>query len=159
MSSEYQSGVVRKGKEFYMNLQQPLLTLAKDQSHLRSSLKTPTLSCFSRLQLFVIVWTVARQAPLSMGFSRQAYRSGLPFPLPGHLPDPGIEPASLSLLHQQACSLLIEPPGKPPNPHTWAQFQRDCFKCFLGAFERYSDLKPGVIANALERKQRTNRYE
>ena len=40
-------------------------------------------------------WTVARQAPLSMGFSKQEYWSGLPFPPPGNLPDPGIEPTSL----------------------------------------------------------------
>ena len=40
-------------------------------------------------------WTVALQAPLSIGFSRQEYWSGLPFPTPGHLPDPGIEPSSL----------------------------------------------------------------
>jgi len=44
-------------------------------------------------QLFVIPWTVARQAPLSMGFSRQEYWSGLPRPPPGGLPNPGIEPA------------------------------------------------------------------
>ena len=42
-------------------------------------------------------WTVARQAPLSMGFSRQEYWSGLPFPSPGDLPDPGIEPGSPAL--------------------------------------------------------------
>ena len=42
-------------------------------------------------------WTVARQAPLSMGFSRQEYWSGLPFPSPGDLPDPGIEPRSPTL--------------------------------------------------------------
>ena len=46
----------------------------------------------SRVQLFVTPWTVAYQAPLSMGFSRQEYWSGLPFPSPGDLPDPGIEP-------------------------------------------------------------------
>ena len=45
------------------------------------------LSCFSRVRLFGTLWTVARQAPLSMGFSRQEYWSGLPFPPPGHLPD------------------------------------------------------------------------
>ena len=44
--------------------------------------------------LFATPWTVAHQAPLSMGFSRQEYRSGLPFPSPGDLPDPGIEPKS-----------------------------------------------------------------
>ena len=49
----------------------------------------------SRVQLFVTLSTVARQAPLSMGFSRQEYCSGLPCPPPGDLPNPGIEPASL----------------------------------------------------------------
>ena len=50
---------------------------------------------FSRVQLFVNLWTVAHQAPLSMGFSRQEYWSGVPCPPPGDLPDPGIEPVSL----------------------------------------------------------------
>ena len=54
-------------------------------------------------------WTVAYQAPLSMGFSRQECWSGLPFPSPGDLPDPGIEPRSPAL---QAEALLSEPPGK-----------------------------------------------
>ena len=54
-------------------------------------------------------WTAARQALLSMGFSRQEYQSGLPFPSPGDLPDPGIEPRSPAL---QADSLPSEPPGK-----------------------------------------------
>ena len=53
------------------------------------------LSHFSHVQLFVTLWIVACQAPLSMGFSRQEYWSGLPCPLPGDLPYPGIEPASL----------------------------------------------------------------
>ena len=48
----------------------------------------------SHVLLFVIQWTVAYQAPLSMEFSRQEYCSGLPFPSPGDLPDPGIEPRS-----------------------------------------------------------------
>ena len=51
------------------------------------------LSCFSRVWLFATLWTAAHQAPLSMGSSRQEYWSGLPFPTPGDLPDPGIEPA------------------------------------------------------------------
>ena len=51
----------------------------------------------SRVQLFATPWTVAYQAPLSMGFSRQEYWSGLPFPSPGDLPDPGIEPRSPAL--------------------------------------------------------------
>ena len=48
----------------------------------------------SRVRLFATPWTVAYQAPPSMGFSRQEYWSGLPFPSPGDLPDPGIEPRS-----------------------------------------------------------------
>ena len=54
------------------------------------------LSHFSLVQLFVTPWTVARQAPLSMAFSRQEYRSVLPLPTPGDLPDPGIKPISLA---------------------------------------------------------------
>ena len=50
-----------------------------------------------RVQLCAIPWTVAYQTPLSMGFSRQEYWSGLPFPSPGDLPDPGIEPESPAL--------------------------------------------------------------
>ena len=53
------------------------------------------LSLFSHVQLLATLWTVARQAPLSMGFSRQEYWSGLPCPPLGDLPDPGIEPVSL----------------------------------------------------------------
>ena len=53
------------------------------------------LSRFSRVQLCATSWTVAHQAPLSMGFSRQKYWSGSPCPPPGDLPDPGIEPESL----------------------------------------------------------------
>ena len=55
-------------------------------------------------------WTVANQAPPSMGFSRQEYWSGLPFPSPGDLPNPGIEPGSPAL---QADTLPSESPGKP----------------------------------------------
>jgi len=54
--------------------------------------------------------TAAHQGPLSMGFSRQEYWTGVPCPSPGDLPDPGIEPRSPAL---QADSLLSEPPGKP----------------------------------------------
>ena len=64
----------------------------------------------SRVRLFATPWTVAHQAPPSMGFSRQEYWSGLPFPSPGDLPDPGIEPRSPTL---QADALTSEPPGKP----------------------------------------------
>ena len=68
----------------------------------------------------VIPWTVACQAPLSMGFSRQEYRSGLPFPSPGDLPDPGIDPGSPAL---QADSLPTE--------------QQSCFRCKVKLFESF----------------------
>ena len=60
--------------------------------------------------IFAIKWTVAHQAALSVGFSRQEYWSGLPFPSPGDLPNPGIEPRSPAL---EADALTSEPPGKP----------------------------------------------
>ena len=63
----------------------------------------------SHVQLFATLWTVARQAPLSMGFSRQEYWSGLLCPFPGELPDPGIEAGSPA---SQADSLPAEPPRK-----------------------------------------------
>ena len=68
------------------------------------------MKSLSPVQLFATPWTVAHQAPLSVGSSRQEYWSGLPFPPPGDLPDPVIEPRSLAL---QADSLLSEPTGKP----------------------------------------------
>ena len=64
----------------------------------------------SRVRLIATPWTVAHQAPPSMGFSRQEYWSGLPFPSPGDLPNPGIEPWSPAL---QADALTSEPPGRP----------------------------------------------
>ena len=66
----------------------------------------------NHVQVFVTPWTVAHQAPLSMGFSRQEYWSGLPFPPPGKFPDPGIEPRSPAL---QVDSVLPEVPGKPSH--------------------------------------------
>ena len=68
------------------------------------------LSCFSCVWLFVTLWAVACLAPLSMGFSRQEYWSGLPCPPPGDLPNSGIEPRSPTL---QADSLPSKSPGKP----------------------------------------------
>ena len=71
------------------------------------------LSHFSHVQLFVTTWTVAYQAPLSKGFSRQEYWSGLPSPPPGDLPNPGIEPTSPESPALQVDSVPSEPPGKP----------------------------------------------
>ena len=64
------------------------------------------LSCFSHVQFCVILWTAACQAPLPIGFFRQEYRSGVPFPSPGDLLNPGIEPRSAL----QVDSLPSEPP-------------------------------------------------
>ena len=72
----------------------------------------------SHVRLCATLWTVAHQAPLFMRFSRQEYWSGLPHTPLGNLPDPGIKPASLCLLHWQADSLPLRPPGKPSLTHT-----------------------------------------
>ena len=66
------------------------------------------LKSLSSVRLFVTPWTAVHQAPQSMGFSRQEYWSGLPFPSPGDLPDPVIEPGSPAL---EADALTSEPPG------------------------------------------------
>ena len=71
------------------------------------------LSHFSRVQLFVTLRTVARQAPLSMGFYRQEYWSGLP------CPPPGIKPTSLKFPALARGSLPLVPPGKPLRKNTY----------------------------------------
>ena len=81
----------------------------------------------SRVRLSVTPWTVAHQAPLSMGFSRQEYWSGLPFPSPGDLSDPGIDPRSPAL---QADALTSETPGKPMLGHGTLIFGQTLFWMF-----------------------------
>ena len=71
------------------------------------------MKLFSHVQLFVTPWTVAYQAPQSMEFFRQEYWSGLPFPSPGDLSNPGIEPGSPAL---QADASPSEPSQKPSVP-------------------------------------------
>ena len=78
----------------------------------------------SSIPLFVIPWTVAPQAPLSMEFSRHEYWSGLPCPLPGGLLNPEMNPRLLHLLHGQAGSLPLVPPGKPSYKHGKTNSQR-----------------------------------
>ena len=78
--------------------------------------KVKSLSC---VRLFATPWTIAHQAPPSMGFSRQEYWSGLPFPSPGDLPDPGIEPGSPAL---QADPLTSKPAGKPLQCYSYVQY-------------------------------------
>ena len=65
------------------------------------------------VRLFGTIWTVALQAPLSMGFHRQEYWSGLPFPTPEDLPDPGIKPLSPASSALAGRFFTTEPPGKP----------------------------------------------
>ena len=83
------------------------VTVALRIGRLAKSVKVKSLS---RVRLFATPWTVAYQASPSMGFARQEYWSGLPFPFPGDLPNPGIEPGSPAL---EAGALTSEPPGKP----------------------------------------------
>ena len=71
------------------------------------------LRCISRVQLFAALWTVAHQAPLTMGFSRQEYWSGMPCPPPRDHPNPGIKPVFLMSSAWQVGSLPQVPPGKP----------------------------------------------
>ena len=75
----------------------------------RNMCRQKKVKSLSRVRLFVIPWTVAYQAPPSMGFSWQEYCNGLPFPSPGDLPNPGIEPGSPAF---QVDTLTSEPPGK-----------------------------------------------
>ena len=78
-------------------------------------IKRSEVKSLSRVRLFATLWTVAHQAPLSMGFSKRDYWNGLPFPSPRDLPNPGIEPRSPAL---QADSLPSEPSGKPKPAQT-----------------------------------------
>ena len=73
----------------------------------------------SHVQFFVTPWTIACQAPLSIGFSRQEHWSGLPFSSPGDLSNQGSNPCLLHLLHWQAGSLPIAPSGKPLHCCMW----------------------------------------
>ena len=73
----------------------------------------PHARLLNRVGLFVTPWTVAHQASLSMEFSRQEYYSGLPFPSPGDLPDPGKEPEFLEPPALAGVFITTAPPGKP----------------------------------------------
>ena len=98
----------------------------RQRSHQIGSACMP--SRFSCFQLFESPWTVACQAPLSMGFFRKEYWSGFPFPPPRDLPNPGIEPASLMSPALQVDSLPLEPPGKSFSyPYTYIHYFLDSF--------------------------------
>ena len=78
-----------------------------------SNMHVCMLSHFSCVWLFGILWTIVHQSPLPMGFSRQKYWNGLPCPLPGDLPHPGIKPESLMSPALAGGFLPLVPPGKP----------------------------------------------
>ena len=85
----------------------------RNAGNLINSSKWPSAKSLSHVQLFVTPWTVALEVPLSMRFPRQEYWSGLPFPSPGDLPDPGIKLASSVSAVLQVDSLPAELSGKP----------------------------------------------
>ena len=85
-----------------------VLTGSEDEQVWLQELWKVKMKSLSRVRLFATPWTAASQAPLYMGFSRQQYWSGLPFPSPADLPDPGTEPGSPAL---EADALPFEPPG------------------------------------------------
>ena len=116
----------------------------------------------SRVRLFTTPWTVARQAPLSMVFSRQECWSDLPCPPPGHLPNPGIKPSSLAL---QADPLPSEPtfyysvtitwyfsvPLPPFYMYIWITFLLNILKKFLNINQnKCSNIKKNLIAILVE---------
>ena len=77
----------------------------------------------NHVRLFVTPWTVARQAPLSIEFSRQEYYSGLPFPTLGNLPNSGTEPMCLVSSVLAGRFFTTMPPGKPLLKSTWGQLE------------------------------------
>ena len=83
------------------------------QQNFNTYIKCACVHALSCVQIFATPWTVAYQASPSMGFSGQEYWSGLPFPSPGDLPNPGIKPWSPAW---QADALSSEPPGNSPIP-------------------------------------------
>ena len=86
-----------------------------------TQLSTGTHTCtraHSVMSDFATVWTVAYQAPLSMGFSRQEYWSGLSLPSPGDLPDPGIEPTSVTYPALAGRFFITSAAWKMPRHHT-----------------------------------------
>ena len=116
------SGCFRSSGDFYLHInkhnEQEVSTRIKSRSFHIFPAWGPTLKwvkLLSHVRLFATPWTVAHQAPPSMGFSRQEYWSGLPFPSPGDLPNLGIEPRCSS---SQADALTSEPPGKLVGPPT-----------------------------------------
>ena len=96
------------------------------------------LSHFTCVQLFATLWTVAHQAPLSMGFFKQEYWSGLPSPPPGDLPDPGIKPESPAL------QMDYLPPSYQGGQATHIQFLgKELRSHFMSPFTATSEIRIG----------------
>ena len=91
----------------------------------------------SRVRLSATPWTVAHQAPLSMEFYRQEHWSGLPFPSPEDLPDPGIKPGSPAL---QANSLPLELQGRP-SLHPLPSLISNCLNLSIGTQGKIMEVK------------------
>ena len=145
---------------YYVNkelLPTPSWKTYQDVKKQTESLACCVLSPFTRFQLCATPWTVASQAPLSMGLSRQEYWSGLPCPPPGDLPHLGIKPVSPVSPTLQVDSFLTEPPRNPlgvPYPlskfpfittlsslkmlATWRQESRLVCWCFLSPRKAFS---------------------
>ena len=108
---EAQAGIKIAGRNINnLRYADDITLMAESEEELKSLLMKVKVKSLSHVRLFVIPWTIVYQAPPSTGFSRQEYWSGLPFPSPGYLPDPGIEPWFPTL---QADSSPSEPPGNP----------------------------------------------
>ena len=126
----------------YISLVEWLWSLAPFFDWIAFLLLKVKVKSLSHGQLFVTPWTVAYEAPQSMEFSRQEYWSGLPFPSPGDLPNPGIKPRSPAL---QADALLSEPPSFLHSLYIWIiVFYHMCLLqifspslCFIFSFSWY----------------------
>ena len=102
----------------------------------------------SHVQLLATLWTVARQAPLSMRVPRQEYWSGLPFPSPGDLPEPGSNPSHLYLLHWQVSSLPLSHQGSP----NWQPSSLNS----LNAVCLFLPFTPGTLSESLQDRLTTS---
>ena len=104
-----------------------VLCIGKQIAYCRATREDPILlyllSHFSHVPLFVTLWTIAWQVPLSMGFSRQEYWSGLSCPSPGDLPNPGIEPEFSSAPAFQGDVLSLSHQGSPSSLYSSYQIQ------------------------------------
>ena len=102
------------------------------------------LSHFSCVQLFVTLWTVACQPPLSMGFYRKDYWGGLPCTPPGNLPDPMIEPMSAAVPTLQVDSLLLSHWGSPSRSQ-WTIFKFLAFSLRLSSTQQLANSSSGCL--------------